>query len=47
MKTIPGVREAIEQKQWSDVDPQMKNASAVLQALASQIDAATRMLEGK
>jgi N-acetylated-alpha-linked acidic dipeptidase len=47
VKTIPGVREAIEQKQWSDVDPQVKNASAVLQALASQIDAATRMLEGK
>ena len=47
VKTIPGVREAIEQKQWGDVEPQMKNASAVLQALASQIDAATRMLEGK
>jgi N-acetylated-alpha-linked acidic dipeptidase len=47
VKTIPGVREAIEQKQWNDVEPQMKNASAVIQALASQIDAATRILEGK
>jgi N-acetylated-alpha-linked acidic dipeptidase len=47
VKTIPGVREAIEQKQWNDVEPQIKNASAVLQALASQVDAATRMLEGK
>ncbi|MGA9770474.1 MAG: transferrin receptor-like dimerization domain-containing protein [Blastocatellia bacterium] len=47
VKTIPGVREAIEQKQWGDVEPQVKNASAILQAFASQIDAATRMLEGK
>jgi N-acetylated-alpha-linked acidic dipeptidase len=47
VKTIPGVREAIEQKQWSDVEPQMKNVSAALHALAGQIDAATRLLEGK
>lgn len=47
VKTIPGVREAVEQKQWDEVAPQMKKASAALQALASQIDAAARMLEGK
>ena len=47
VKTIPGVREALEQKQWNDVEPQMKNAVAALQALASQIDTAARMLEGK
>ena len=47
VKTIPGVREAIEQKQWSEIEPQMKNASAALQSMASQIDAAARMLEGK
>jgi N-acetylated-alpha-linked acidic dipeptidase len=47
VKTIPGVREAIEQKQWNDVEPQMKKAAAALQALASQIDASARMLEGK
>ena len=47
VKTIPGVREAIEQKQWGEVEPQMKNAAAALQSLASQIDAAARMLEGK
>jgi N-acetylated-alpha-linked acidic dipeptidase len=47
VKTIPGVREAVEQKQWNEVEPQMKNASAAIQALASQIDAATRLLEGK
>jgi N-acetylated-alpha-linked acidic dipeptidase len=47
VKTIPGVREAIEQKQWNDVEPQMKNAVAVIQALTAQVDAATRLLEGK
>jgi N-acetylated-alpha-linked acidic dipeptidase len=47
VKTIPGVREAIEQKQWSEVEPQMKKAVAALQSMASQIDAAARMLEGK
>ena len=47
VKTIPGVREAIEQKLWDEVEPQMKNASAALERLAAQIDAATRMLEGR
>jgi N-acetylated-alpha-linked acidic dipeptidase len=47
VKTIPGVREAIEQKQWNDVEPQMKNVNVALQALTSQLDAATRLLEGK
>lgn len=47
VKTIPGVREAIEQKQWAELEPQMKNAAAALQALASQIESAARMLEGK
>jgi N-acetylated-alpha-linked acidic dipeptidase len=47
VKTVPGVREAIEQKQWNDVEPQMKQAAAAINALAAQIDAATRLLEGK
>jgi N-acetylated-alpha-linked acidic dipeptidase len=47
VKTIPGVREAIEQKQWGEVEPQMRNVVAVLNAVTSQIEAATRMLEGK
>ena len=47
VKTIPGVREAIEEKQWDEVEPQIKNASAAIQALSSQIESATRMLEGR
>jgi N-acetylated-alpha-linked acidic dipeptidase len=47
VKTIPGVREAIEQKQWNEVEPQMKNVTAALNALTAQIDAATHLLDGK
>ena len=47
MKTIPGVREAIEQKNWADVKPQMERARAALLEVVSQIDAATRLLEGQ
>ncbi len=47
VKTIPGVREAIEQKQWNEIEPQMKNVTAALNALTAQIEAATRLLEGK
>ncbi|HVF90556.1 MAG TPA: transferrin receptor-like dimerization domain-containing protein [Blastocatellia bacterium] len=47
VKTIPGVREAIEQKLWDEVEPQMKSAGAALERLAAQVDAAARLLEGK
>ena len=47
VKTIPGVREAIEEKQWGEVEGEIKKASGVIQALTSQVEAATRMLEGK
>jgi N-acetylated-alpha-linked acidic dipeptidase len=47
VKTIPGVREAIEEKHWDEVEPQMKKATAAIQGLTSQIEAATRMLEGR
>ena len=47
VKTIPGVREAIEQKNWDEVEPGIRNASAAIQSLASQVDAATRILEAK
>jgi N-acetylated-alpha-linked acidic dipeptidase len=47
VKTIPGVREAIEEKHWNEVEPEMKKAVSAIQALTSQVEAATRMLEGK
>jgi N-acetylated-alpha-linked acidic dipeptidase len=47
VKTIPGVREAIEEKKWDEVQPEVKKASDAIQALASQVDSAAKMLEGK
>lgn len=47
VKTIPGVREAIEEKHWDEVEPEMKKAAAAIQGLTSQIEAATRLLEGR
>jgi N-acetylated-alpha-linked acidic dipeptidase len=47
VKTIPGVREAIEEKKWDEVEPEVKRAAAAIQALTSQVEAAARMLEGK
>ncbi len=47
VKTIPGVREALEQKLWQEIEPQMRNVTAALQSITSQIDRATAMLEGQ
>lgn len=45
VKTIPGVRESIEQKKWSEVKPQMEKVRTSLLDVAGQIDRATRILE--
>ena len=45
VKTIPGVREAIEQKKWKEADDQMQRAGAVLQDEATLIDSAAEELE--
>jgi N-acetylated-alpha-linked acidic dipeptidase len=47
VKTIPGVREGIEEKHWEEVETEMKKASGAIEALAGQIEAATRLLEGR
>jgi N-acetylated-alpha-linked acidic dipeptidase len=47
VKTLPGVREAIEQEHWSEVKPQMEKIRAALLDVATQIDAATRIIESR
>ena len=44
-KTMPGVREAIEEKRYADVDAQVVNVAKVLQAEAQLIDQAAAELE--
>ncbi len=45
VKTIPGVREAIEQKKWKEADQQMARVGIVLEDEAALIDSAAAELE--
>ncbi|HSC44761.1 MAG TPA: transferrin receptor-like dimerization domain-containing protein [Candidatus Acidoferrum sp.] len=44
-KTLPAVREAIEQKQWSDVEPQIATTARVLEAEAAHIRSVAQKLD--
>jgi N-acetylated-alpha-linked acidic dipeptidase len=46
VKTLPAVREAIEQRQWDRVDAGVAATAAVLEACASEIEKASRALGG-
>ena len=45
VKTIPGVREALEQKKWKEADEQIARAASALQDEATLIDSAAQELE--
>ena len=45
VKTIPGVREAIEQREFADVNPQVEIAAEVLDRMSERIEALTTKLE--
>ncbi len=45
VKTLPAVREAIEQGSWNDVDTQVTRTAAVIEKAASLIDSATTSLQ--
>ncbi|HUB19759.1 MAG TPA: transferrin receptor-like dimerization domain-containing protein [Acidobacteriaceae bacterium] len=47
VKTIPGVREAIEQKQWPEADEQIGRVSAALEREADLLKSATKLLPEK
>jgi N-acetylated-alpha-linked acidic dipeptidase len=47
VKTIPGVREAIEQKRWNEADQQIVRVSKALEAQADILDEAARELTDK
>lgn len=44
VKTLPGIREAIEQRDWKQAQAQIENASKALGAYVDQINAASRIL---
>ena len=45
VKTLPGVREALEQKSWEETTAQVQVVSRTIEAMATHIDAATRALQ--
>ena len=44
VKTIPGVREAIEERQWQEADQQIRYAAEALGRMTAQIDKAVKLL---
>ena len=44
VKTIPGVREAIEQKRWAEADEQIKRTAIALQHEVDLLKQATKRL---
>jgi N-acetylated-alpha-linked acidic dipeptidase len=47
VKTLPGVREAIEQRNWTEAQEQIEIAARVITDYAKQVDSATSALSGK
>ena len=47
VKTLPGVREAVEQHNWTEAVEQTALAAATLERAAAEIDRATALLQGK
>ncbi|MBI1761147.1 MAG: M28 family peptidase [Acidobacteria bacterium] len=47
VKTLPGVREALEQKNWAEANEQVKVVSQTLDGMAAQVNEAARKLQGQ
>jgi N-acetylated-alpha-linked acidic dipeptidase len=47
VKTVPGVREAIEQRNWTEAGQQMEIVAKALEAYAAEVDRATDAAKGK
>ena len=47
VKTLPAVRETIEQREWNEMDSRIRATAAVFEELASEIDQASRILSRK
>lgn len=46
VKTLPGVREALEQRSWKEAEEQIAVAAAVLETFAREVDRAAELAEG-
>ncbi len=46
VKTLPGIREAIEERKWDEAAEQMENAATALERVTRAIEQATELLKG-
>ena len=46
VKTLPGVREAIEQREWEEAERQIVVAAQVIDAFTHEIERAATIVEG-
>ncbi len=47
VKTVPGVREAIEQKQWNEANQQIEIVAKVIESYAAEVDRAAEIARGR
>lgn len=45
VKTVPGVREAVDAKHWDEANQQARRVAQVLRAMAAQVEEATKLLK--
>jgi N-acetylated-alpha-linked acidic dipeptidase len=46
VKTLPAVREAVEQHDWREAEEMVVSVAATIERLAAEIDRATNVLKG-
>ena len=47
VKTLPGVREAIEQRKWKEAEAQIQRAAGLIRTFSGEVERAARLLESR
>ena len=47
VKTVPGVREAVEQKDWAEANKEIHIVAGVIDAYTAEVDRATAIAQGR
>jgi N-acetylated-alpha-linked acidic dipeptidase len=45
VKTLPGIREAVDAKRWDEANQQARRVAQALRAMSAQVEEATRLLK--
>jgi N-acetylated-alpha-linked acidic dipeptidase len=46
VKTLPGIREAIEERHWKEADDQMESTAKALELFSRDVEKATALMRG-